>query len=368
MIRYAAIPTAVLVLVLVATAATASATTGPVWIEKDGVIVMEAEKGTPESSDTWDVRTDVPDYRGDGFIRWMNSNHFSDQTHGVLSYRILVTNPGDYRFRWRAFHDPAAHGARGDQENDCWTNYKVNSKTAMHKTFRGGNNAGDPWNFATRWETSRHVFANPVLKLSAGEHVFRIAARSKNFMIDRLYLAKRVSDIGHDTPESEIRGGGGGGTANQEPDVSFARPTGGASFDAPADLGVTVSASDSDGTVEHVRLFIDGTLVRRENNSPYEWGTDNGGMADDPLMDLTAGTYRLKAVATDDDGATASATIDVTVRATLSRTHVMVLPAGTTADATPAHGTRSQSGSTTTFSGLEPGTTYRFELLSATAN
>lgn len=172
------------------------------WVERDGVLIIEAEDGVAETADTWALRTDVSDYRGSGFIRWMGSNHFNNKTHGILAYTLKINTPGDYFLRLRAFHDPVAHGTTTDQENDCWTNLKLNSSSDLYKTFRNGSQAGDPWSFHSTWEPSHGTFVDPKLTLTAGVHTFRIAARSQNFMIDRIYLVQDKADLDPDLPAS----------------------------------------------------------------------------------------------------------------------------------------------------------------------
>ena len=95
---------------------------------------------------------------------------------------------------------------------------------------------------------------------------------------------------------------------NSVPEVSFASPADGASFDMGSLLSVTVNASDSDGSVDNVILSIDGAIVRQENASPYEWGG-----ADAALQNLAAGTYELSALATDDAGDSSESTITITI-------------------------------------------------------
>lgn len=174
------------------------------WIEENGILIMEAEKGTPETTDTWTTETSVSDYRGDGYLIWNNQNYFSDMTHGIVAYRIFINNPGSYKLRLRAFHDPASHGQTPDQENDCWTNYETDNAASMYKSFRDQSTAGQPWTFNTTWEPTHGSFSEPVLNLTAGEHVFRIAARSQYFMIDRIYLVQDTADLNPDLPESQV--------------------------------------------------------------------------------------------------------------------------------------------------------------------
>jgi len=98
--------------------------------------------------------------------------------------------------------------------------------------------------------------------------------------------------------------------ANTPPDVSFQSPADGDSFDAPCDLAVVADASDADGSIVSVKLYLDGTLVRHEGIAPYEWGPPQG---DAELTAMPAGSYALRLLAEDDDGATAEASIDITV-------------------------------------------------------
>lgn len=113
---------------------------------------------------------------------------------------------------------------------------------------------------------------------------------------------------------------------NQKPVVSIVQP--GGEVSGP-DLGVVVKAVDPDGSVEHVLLYIDNQLVRRENAPPYEWGTANNDWNDEPLINLSSGTYQLKAVATDNDGAVTSVTLSVTVSPQApNHNEVVITPSG----------------------------------------
>lgn len=116
-----------------------------------------------------------------------------------------------------------------------------------------------------------------------------------------------IANIGHilDRPPTGTR------PVNKPPTVSFVRPADQAKLAARASPHVLVNASDPDGRIGNVNLFLNGTRVRQENNAPYEW---NAASQNDPLLqNMAAGRYTLRAVATDDAGATGEATIVVTV-------------------------------------------------------
>ena len=93
---------------------------------------------------------------------------------------------------------------------------------------------------------------------------------------------------------------------NGAPKVDFKRPTR-LSYTEGANINVDVAATDADG-IDNVRLYMNDKFVRQENISPYEWGGN-----DAALTNLKAGTYVLKAVATDKKGAKAEKSITLTV-------------------------------------------------------
>ncbi|WP_238527964.1 Ig-like domain-containing protein [Aquimarina agarivorans] len=101
-------------------------------------------------------------------------------------------------------------------------------------------------------------------------------------------------------------------STNAQPSISFTRPNNNnQTFTAPGNLTVNVNASDSDGSISNVKLFINNRLVRQENTAPYDWGL--AAQNDSQLKNLSAGTYTLRAVATDNDGATKEVSRRVTV-------------------------------------------------------
>jgi len=100
-------------------------------------------------------------------------------------------------------------------------------------------------------------------------------------------------------------------SSNPPPVVSIANPTNGATVAAGTNLYVLANASDANGSIANVKLYVNNQLlVRQENFSPYEWSGQN----DVLLQNMTAGTYALKAVATDNAGAmTTSSVVTITV-------------------------------------------------------
>ncbi|MEM7764767.1 MAG: Ig-like domain-containing protein [Pseudomonadota bacterium] len=102
--------------------------------------------------------------------------------------------------------------------------------------------------------------------------------------------------------------------ANTLPTANFSQPATDAEYTLGDTAHVIVDASDSDGSIAHVRLSLDGTLIREDSMAPYEWGAP-GSTEDLLLRDLAVGDYQLVAIATDNDGGQAEATLSFSVAA-----------------------------------------------------
>ncbi|SCG57566.1 glycoside hydrolase family 48 protein [Micromonospora zamorensis] len=78
-----------------------------------------------------------------------------------------------------------------------------------------------------------------------------------------------------------------GTPANQPPTVSLGLPTG--PFTAPADVPLTATASDPDGTISKVEFYRNGLLINTDTSAPYAYTQE----------DLPAGSYTVQAKAYD---------------------------------------------------------------------
>lgn len=93
---------------------------------------------------------------------------------------------------------------------------------------------------------------------------------------------------------------------NAAPTVSLTSPANGATANAPATISLAATAADADGSIAKVEFFQGATLVATVTSAPYTF----------TLSNVAPGTYSFTAVATDNDGATAtSAAASVTVNA-----------------------------------------------------
>jgi hypothetical protein len=124
--------------------------------------------------------------------------------------------------------------------------------------------------------------------------------------------------------------------ANVAPTVSLLTPVNAATFSAPGSIAIAASAADSDGTVAKVEFYNGATLLASDATSPYGYTWTN----------VAAGTYTVKAVATDDKGATTtSAVVCVTVSGNTAPTVSLTSPASGASATAPAAVTLTASAS-----------------------
>lgn len=149
---------------------------------------------------------------------------------------------------------------------------------------------------AIDWETGQVILALPVT-LTDGTHLLEawIESRAQRRVAEFSLLLTQAQ--GRLTLANQTK-------ANQAPSVSIAAPGNNAVFHAPAKIDLQVSASDPDGTVKQVSYYRGTTLIGTSSASPFSYSWTN----------VSKGTYKLTAKATDNSGAsTKSAAITVIV-------------------------------------------------------
>ncbi|MDZ7702963.1 MAG: Ig-like domain-containing protein [Trueperaceae bacterium] len=97
----------------------------------------------------------------------------------------------------------------------------------------------------------------------------------------------------------------GQGEPNEAPEAFWVDPFAGQQFEVGSSLPLVVEATDPDGTISGVRFFANNTLVGNDTTPGDGFGT----VFD--TTNLTLGSYELRAVATDDDGARGEAIISI---------------------------------------------------------
>ncbi len=169
--------------------------TGGEFVEAGGLIVIEAESNGVVGD--WDLNTTVTGFTGTGYIEWQTGD-FATSTDPAgsdpITYEILVSNPGRYRFLYRTASPNAT------EYNDVWARFPDNpvfrEKAGVFSTPVFGadswfkiyqNDAGDAWT----WET-KHVDFDPhdiyVDFPAPGVYRFQFSGRSSRFKIDRFVI------------------------------------------------------------------------------------------------------------------------------------------------------------------------------------
>jgi phosphatidylserine/phosphatidylglycerophosphate/cardiolipin synthase-like enzyme len=153
------------------------------------------------------------------------------------------------------------------------------------------------------------VLGPPIYFATAGPHTIRVQVRQDGLSIDQILLSP--STFMNQAPGSTVADGtiypeqgGAASTPNTLPTVSLTAPANGSTVDAPAAVTISADATDSDGTVDRVEFFANGSSVGSDTTSPFSivWNAS------------APGNYSLTARATDNRGGqTTSAARSITV-------------------------------------------------------
>ncbi|MFN8438449.1 MAG: family 43 glycosylhydrolase [Cytophagales bacterium] len=84
------------------------------------------------------------------------------------------------------------------------------------------------------------------------------------------------------------------------PTITLTSPANKATYVTPASITISATASDADGTISKVDFYNGTTLLNSDASSPYSYSWTN----------VAAGTYYIKAIATDNQGNTSVSEID----------------------------------------------------------
>ncbi|MEM9080018.1 MAG: hypothetical protein AAGC74_04930 [Verrucomicrobiota bacterium] len=177
--------------------------TDSIFEEVDGKLVIEAE--SVPLTGKWVLETEQEGFTGEGYIRYMPEyiHAITSQTRSVLTYKLRINNPGQYRLALK--HSNVGAPER-DKWNDCWTLMGIDPHPwgSVRKTYQSISKEqfenGLGFNFNTTHNNYGSVahsdgeFSKPIYDLEAGDQYFFIMGRSGGYRLDKIHLFKEGVD------------------------------------------------------------------------------------------------------------------------------------------------------------------------------
>jgi hypothetical protein len=252
---------------------------------------------------------------------------------GAASITPALSNPASYfeatfnADAGKAYHVWVRIRADGDsmsndsvhvQFNDSVTSSsaataRIGTTRSMEVVLQNGSNGPAPhaWGWTDNgWGSlGAHVYF-----ASSGTHTIRVQQREDGPRIDQIVISPDgflTSPPGWRRDDITILQASAAPSpppspANAPPTVSLTSPIAGATFTAPATIALAATASDPENRLAKVDFYSGASWLASDTSAPFSfsWGS------------VAAGSYQLKAVATDAEGAsTSSAIVTVTVAA-----------------------------------------------------
>jgi hypothetical protein len=210
-----------------------AASDNPVFVEENGLVVMEAERLKLPS--VWSEQNSIQGHMGDGYIIYTGKGSMQGTNDQVLTYKFQITKTGIYEFAWHCRNGEGAE--KGDKENDSWLKIVADE---VSKVIRGKSkdftqfekvhlSSLGEWNWLGHKPRMQGP-ETPGVRVFAtfnkpGIYEIQISGRSTGHTIDRLTLWHSDVDYGYALatvrPESKILGRG---HAVTEPEASTTSP------------------------------------------------------------------------------------------------------------------------------------------------
>lgn len=143
------------------------------------------------------------------------------------------------------------------------------------------------------------------VSLSAGPHDIRVIffEYTSGQSLDVAYQGADTDNAKKKIPDAALTSGTASGSTNKSPVVTITNPESDQQFAAPASISITAAASDADGSVTKVEFYNGTNKLGEDTTSPYAFTWNN----------VSSGSYTLNVKATDNDGATGTASVNVLV-------------------------------------------------------
>ena len=196
---------------------------GIVYVEKDGIVSAEIE--SVEGTITWDRKSDISGFDGEGYLVWNKEDNFNTPGVGVLTYKLNITTTGTYRFVWRS---RITEGTSISEANDSWLRFgdaadffgekegSIVYPKGIGKTPNPEGSSSDGWfkvymNNVGEWFWRSNTSDNDPHNIfvtfnSAGTYTMEVSGRSRFHALDRfvLFIESKTLEEAQNAARSEI--------------------------------------------------------------------------------------------------------------------------------------------------------------------
>lgn len=172
---------------------------GPVFLEKGGIIAIEAES-TFSRKGGWKEKTDVKGFSGTCHLEFTGNSITNGPPKSPLKYQFKVKKAGKYQLTIRA--RKRLESKRHDLSNDCYVSLKGDFEAGggaplkiLKKETKMFGGEADKWGWTTQLDFD-HKKAAAIYDLKEGKtYELTISGRSKNFNFDRFILVHESQDL-----------------------------------------------------------------------------------------------------------------------------------------------------------------------------
>lgn len=90
----------------------------PIFVEEQGILRVDVESAEPFGQ--WILRDALTGFIGDNYLEFEGPNFFNNPGNSLLSYKVRITTPGTYLFRW---HSRITEPDENTEFNDSWLRF-----------------------------------------------------------------------------------------------------------------------------------------------------------------------------------------------------------------------------------------------------
>ena len=171
----------------------------PVYQERGGLVVMEAEN-TSSGLGKWKKKTDVPEFSGECHLEFTGNKAEGGPVGSALKYRFQIRKGGKYSLIIRAHK--RLESKREDISNDCYVSLKGDFDTGgaaplgtLKKDTKlyGGDKEG--WGWTAQLDEGHKKYPADYLLKDGEIYELTVSGRSQNFNIDRIFFVHESENM-----------------------------------------------------------------------------------------------------------------------------------------------------------------------------